>query len=1203
MLRFEMSWQVRRLTFAAITLVLALFALLLVRQGYGPDAANINSPYSVTQSAAFLSLWLLFTQTVFCVHGALRDDEHRMHELIRSRPVSAWQIAGSRLSGIVGSGLLVMTIVLVVQLVSPYVIATDPERVGPFRVMPYVWVLITLMLPNVLLVSALLYAVAMFTRSTIATYVGAIALFALYMVTALTVDSPLFAGTSPPSAEAMARAAVLDPFGFSAFFEAGRYWTPAERNVRLIPLEGRFLTNRLLWLTVTMLVVSATYRWSRRLAVRTRGTFAWRRRSVARVATGDVSAARFPALAYGPVAPSDSWARSFWSALRGSLRTECGLLFGTWTVQALLLLFVASVVIETLSELSSGEYGTRLLATSALMMGRLSESLGVLGSLSVIYFAAEVMWRERQLRFDGVLDATPAASAAFYLGKVGALCAVPLAFTAVGLLTALVVQVTQGNEPVIASVYLGQLWFVTVPMLLRVVMIVALQLVSPNRWIGLIGGLAFTIGTMVSPTPMLEHPMLRYGVFPDAPYSDLDGFGAVPRSFTLLVVYWSGWAMLIAAVSWGLWRRGFDRGVWSRVRTMRATWGRSGTGAALSGLAVIVLVGGPLLYRANRNSPWESDRANAAWRVAYERSYRHVEAYAQPSIVHVAMAVDLAPERRVATVHGTLSLENRAERATDTMWIATRRDVRDASVRIDGARLVRFDARFGMWVFALAEPMMPGSRRQLTYAYAIDRGSLRVDGFAQDVAENGSYLLSTMLLPSLGYRTGYEEDNPRLRREAGLGEPREESAPLTAALTDSLTRVAKRGAGAAWFTLALTVSTAPDQIVVGPGRLTREWTANGRRYFAYRSDQPMTPVFSLASARYAVRRATQDGVTIELWYHPTHDRNVDRMLVAAQRTLQIMGTRFGAYPLPVLRMAEVPSGWRFGGFATTGALYFTEDRGMLTDERTQGIDLVSRRVAHEVAHQWWGHTVDPLNMPGGLLIVESLAKYAEQRVIASLYGEDAVAPILAYDHDRYLSGRARDASAEPTLVELADQSHLDYGKGALAFSALRAALGDSALTVALVALRAEQHGPRGAATAARLHELVRAAAATSLDQRLVDEWLHDRVLYDVALDSATTQRVGDHYRLAAFGRMQRIVQVGAEERTSAAEGQRLDIVVRGGDADTVVLHRGAATVTGGVVTIILDLATLPSEIELDPMVRWIDRDRSNNRRKVMGRLP
>ena len=113
----------------------------------------------------------------------------------------------------------------------------DPARLGAVRPLAYAWALLVLVLPNLLLVGALLFAVATLTRSTLATYVGAIAIYALYLVTALLVDSPLMAGAAPPTPEGLARAALLDPFGLSAFFEQTRYWTPAERDVRLVVAE------------------------------------------------------------------------------------------------------------------------------------------------------------------------------------------------------------------------------------------------------------------------------------------------------------------------------------------------------------------------------------------------------------------------------------------------------------------------------------------------------------------------------------------------------------------------------------------------------------------------------------------------------------------------------------------------------------------------------------------------------------------------------------------------------------------------------------------------------------------------------------------------------------------------------------------------------------------------------------------------------
>ena len=36
-----------------------------------------------------------------------------------------------------------------------------------------------------------------------------------------------------------------------------------------------------------------------------------------------------------------------------------------------------------------------------------------------------------------------------------------------------------------------------------------------------------------------------------------------------------------------------------------------------------------------------------------------------------------------------------------------------------------------------------------------------------------------------------------------------------------------------WVTFKCVVSTSADQIAIAPGYLRKEWTENGRRYFAY----------------------------------------------------------------------------------------------------------------------------------------------------------------------------------------------------------------------------------------------------------------------------------------------------------------------------------------------------------------------------------
>ena len=93
------------------------------------------------------------------------------------------------------------------------------------------------MIPNVLFATALLFAVATLTRSTLGTTVASVGLYVLYFISAALTDSPMMAG-SRPGASGGLTGAGLDPFGLTAFFYDTRHWTILEKNTRFIEFGG-----------------------------------------------------------------------------------------------------------------------------------------------------------------------------------------------------------------------------------------------------------------------------------------------------------------------------------------------------------------------------------------------------------------------------------------------------------------------------------------------------------------------------------------------------------------------------------------------------------------------------------------------------------------------------------------------------------------------------------------------------------------------------------------------------------------------------------------------------------------------------------------------------------------------------------------------------------------------------------------------------
>ena len=80
--------------------------------------------------------------------------------------------------------------------------------------------------------------------------------------------------------------------------------------------------------------------------------------------------------------------------------------------------------------------------------------------------------------------------------------------------------------------------------------------------------------------------------------------------------------------------------------------------------------------------------------------------------------------------------------------------------------------------------------------------------------------------------------------------------------------------------LRIRLGTALDQVAVAPGRMTRTWKEEGRRYFEYGTERPVALAASIHSGRYEVARANCAGAEVEVYVHPPHQAAVPRLLTA-----------------------------------------------------------------------------------------------------------------------------------------------------------------------------------------------------------------------------------------------------------------------------------------------------------------------------------
>ncbi|BAH37291.1 peptidase M1 family protein [Gemmatimonas aurantiaca T-27] len=1237
LLAFEMRYQGWRVTFLATVVLLALLPVTTVATRFGPPADAVNGAFVVTETMALFSLLSVFALPMLCVHAALRDDEHGMRALIESRPVSRTTVLAVRYAGVVILLLAALAVSTIVLAVLPLVIPLPADRLVPFSPDPYWRAFAWVVIPNALWCSALLFAVAAASRSTLATFVASIGIYAGYMVTALMVDSPLMAGTRPPTPELLARAALLDPFGLSAFFEQTRYLMPLDRQARALSLSGHLLQNRLMVLAMAALCLVPLLRLDRRMA---RAVGAPQRRWFSRTkADADTSAV-------APVPPQstshvkmpvvDVTGLGAWRAAANAvMRLEARLLLRSWPLLALLAMWIPVIAIEADGQLKSGDYGTRVLASTAQLADAVPIALRLLGALCVLYFGADVFSRERLLKFDGIRDATPVRSTALLAGKLVALMTVPLVLALTGYGTTVVMHLFAGGLPIEWDVLAAHVAASMLPLVILVGLAAALQVLIGNRWVAMLLGLAVLIiaeqGESLGMAVGLEHPLWRFGSAPSLIWSDLAGYGNTLVSWLAYQGTWLLGTLVLLGVAAALWPRGEVLPFLQRMRRApqlikQGLAPRARTTLLAGGVLYAAVLAG-MTWQTTVHTPFERSHEALARRVAYERTYRHLSGAPQPAFTHVAMHVKLLPTQARADVHARLHLVNNTDASIDSLWLVFPTDLSNVVVgpAVDAdvvplveplspdlteratrntMKLARVDALHAVHVLVLSAPLAPGDSLPLSMMATIDRGGIRVDGNAIDVSANGTFLHSSDVLPRLGYSPGRELRDSTERIKQGL----EQSAtPVlqSASAEDSLrTQVEAHGQTPAWFTADVRIETDADQVAQGPGALIDSARTTTHSTWHYRTTRPTSGAMAISSGRYDVQRATVQTVRgatpVEVWYNPRHAEPASRLLTIATSSLEVLEREFGPYPHDVLRIIEVQSGFRFGAYALPGSIYLTETRGMLTDARSTDVDLLLRRIGHEVAHQWWGHAVNPLDTEGRLLLVETMAKYAEQVLLEQAHGQDRLTDMLAFDHDRYLNARS---TTEATLLTMSDEPELYYRKGTLAMHALRHTLGDSVVRGILRNLLATQSGPRGTASAQQLHRLLRAAATTPTAQQAVDEWLTDRVIYDLAVDttvaasfSAASGSNASGTHLTARFTAQRVAVrgAGAAAREVIEPADALPIIL--GLRDRAgVLHQVNVMAQRGVVSLDTTVSWLVQSVEIDPLMYLIDRDRSNNR--------
>jgi ABC-2 type transport system permease protein len=1163
LLKFELKYHLGQISFKAAALLFFILGYFcVVKGGFGSAEVHKNSPYVITNIIALLSLFSIFSATLFSANVVLRDRMFKMEAVVFSTSIKKLPYFGVRLLGLIIAVFSLLALVVLGIYVGSLFI--DKGHLGPFYLNYYLQPLLIFALPNVLFCAGILFCTAILAKSVRAIYVVGVLIYILYLLASIFGNSPLLATSTMKAGSGDILPILLDPFALASFFGETRTWTDIQRNQQLFPVEGIFLFNRLLWTGITTLIMWVTYR-----------LFNFRVQQQKQLKLKLLKQDQIEQVPYRTLKVSPDGFRYFFSTFKAQFRLETIFLFKNIPIMVMLLLWVFLYGVELKDRLFSGIYGIHSYPATGIIIEEIRSMKFAL--MLIIFYASESICREKSVNIHSLIYSSPVPNSALWMAKTLSLFGLIFVLVTLNIGIGIVLQVTHGYFQLELPTYFSLYYYSAFPLLLFVVLIVFIQTLSTNKYLGMLLNMIIIFLITYAERFGLEHYLFRFATVPDLQHSYFNGFGYYATAFNWYMLYWLAFATVIAVLTIGLWPHLVEIKIKARFRAMALAL-KQYKWIIAPALLIWISCAAFIYNQTNNIGKYKNKQAQLNWHLAYEQKYKILADLPQPVIKTVKTNVDLYPEEGKYIVKGTYLLKNETNDPIFKIWASVSPAVHSFSVNIGGIKRNERDEVFNQEFLELNTPLQPDQEIAMNFSIQVIRNGFTPFDTENSVVENGTYIELEKFIPQLGYCYHFESEDQQERKKAGL--PEIASIPPfdnTYHLADFET----------------VISTAIDQQVVTVGELQKSWEANNRQYFKYKTAAPVNFMFALSSAKYSLKKEKHKGIDLNIYYQPGQEYNLKSMFQALRDALDYGNTHFAEYPFKQLTITEIP---QYKGAATAypGVIFSAENINFLGSYIHKGaIDQSYAIAAHETSHQWWGNILAPADRAGYAMLTESLAKYTENVLIEKTFGKMYLSKYLAYDNDLYFLNRNNDKEELP-LSKTLDQPYVHYQKGGLMMYAIKETMGEQQFNAVLHQLIVEHKYPMPKATAADLVNILLKKAPPK-DKKFINDCFNKVVTYNMGVKVLNCKPLKNgKYHVDLLVDAERLSKGNKQLPDLEVDLACFDQLESDWDANTKPVYFQKYHFTQNKTKLSIIVNHKPKTVVIDPYGYALDDDRSDN---------
>lgn len=1113
LLQFEIYYQLKQRAFPIFTVLFLGLGYFTGSQGYAPTSVNFNSVYQVYFHTGIFTLGSVFITMFFAVTAIIRDKQHNMESLIYSSSITKHHYFWSRFLGTLIFSVVAFSPFVIGYIFGNYFSGLDPERLGAFNLLNYLQPWLYLVLPNIFIGTSLIFSVSTLTKNSIATYASAVFIYMLYFVSSIFLNSPLLAQSVPASPEMMSVAAIVDSFGVAAFFEQTQYWTAYQKNTQLLSFSGLFLLNRILWVALSIGILLLTYR-----------SFSFRKITKKVKKEKAISNKDKQLTPYKPI-DGIYGVKAQVTSLLSLIRLELKSVFKSLPFLVIVVMWLIIVFSELYATVVEGsEYGVSIYPLTNQLIELITSPLTLFGLILLIFYGSEIVWREHSVNFNLIIGATPVKNWVLFTAKFISLSLLPMLLIVLGVLMCIAFQISLGFTNINLGMYASVFYYYGLQLVIYAMLAIFINSIAKSKYIGM--G-AFGLLVMVSMKANLlglEHPLTSISFMPRVTFGDMDVYSKNAKLFNHLGLYWLSIGALLILLAFKIWNRGMVKEFSYKLKQLKQECNLTEKLLFSTFFLLVIGAGALVFYNANVVSNYQTDDDNLNFSENYERTYKKYETLEKLYPISQKTDVAIFPEERKYTIKAKYILKNKSNKALSQLFITERIPVKQ--INIENARLLTKDTVHGAYVFEFKEKLQPND--SVLYTFAVEK---ELKGYEEDksIVHNGTYITFRNFEPIIGYASGYEITDRTERKKRGL--------PIREEEDNSDAHIALEDIENEKIQFETVVSTSKDQTAISSGDLIRTWSENNRNYYQYKSKGKILPMVAYFSAEYATKKTMYNGISIEQYYDANHHFNIEEIENSTKETLAYCQENFGTYNFNHVRIAEVPSHWSFGGFAHPGVISMVEDRLYLSDVHEANMfNLVSKRTIHEVAHQWWGHTLTAKPVAGGALLVEGLAKYTEAVVLEKMYGKRALYELAEAARRRYFLGRAFGGTQEPLIYKVLDEGYISYGKAYTVFMALKDLIGEQQVNKILKTIteRYRLESSPKAHTIELLEEIYKVTPKGN--HYLINDWFKKVITYDIAVENSS-------YKELTNGTYEVIATIKAKRVETLKDGNIKEIAI------------------------------------------------------------